>query len=37
LDSDNNILIDKREKKEVQTEADLIVELNGWKSEIRIL
>ena len=37
LDSGNNILIDKREKKEVQTEADLIVELNGWKSEIRIL
>ena len=37
LDSDNNILIDKRAKKEVETDADLIVELNGWKSEIRIL
>ena len=24
-------------KKKVQTETDLIAELNGWKSEIRIL
>ena len=37
LDSDKNILIRKREKKDSQIETDVIVELNGWKSEIRIL
>ena len=37
LDSDKNILIRKREKKDPQIETDVIVELNGWKSEIQIL
>lgn len=37
LDSNKNILIRKREKKDPQIETDVIVELNGWKSEIQIL
>ena len=42
LDSSKNIITDKREKKDPKFETntivpDLIVELNGWKSEMQIL
>ena len=37
IDSDSKILIGKRNLKDPSEETDLIVELNGWKSEIQIL
>ncbi len=37
VDKDAKILVSKREKKTPQTDNDLIVELNGWKSEVQVL
>lgn len=36
LDANGNVISGKREKKDPGVETDLIVELNGWKSEIQI-
>ena len=37
VDSDGKILVGKRDTKDPSDPVDLIVELNGWKSEVQII
>ena len=37
VDSDAKIISGRNKKEEPETETDLIVELNGWKSEVQII
>ncbi len=37
VDSDGKIISGKNKKEELEAETDLIVEINGWKSEVQIV